>query len=103
MFLEKRLGIAKTVIRSALRDVQINQNNDAPPLEDRRGKHEPKHKINHKIVHEHVEKYKPSIPHDRREHAPLRSRQKRRRRDVYFSYLPQNTEGRTARNNMAMT
>ena len=60
------------IIRSALRDVQINQNNDAPPLEDRRGKHEPKHKISHKLVHEHVEKYKPSISHYRREHAPLR-------------------------------
>ena len=60
------------IIRSALRNVQINQNIDVAALEDRRGKHEPKHKINHQFVHEHVEKYKPSISHYRREHAPLR-------------------------------
>ena len=31
------------IIYSALRDVQMNQNNDASILEDRRGKHEPEH------------------------------------------------------------
>ena len=53
----------------SLRDVQINPDKDAPQLEDRWGIPEPKHKISHKIVHEHVEKYKPSILHYRREHA----------------------------------
>ena len=32
------------IIYSALRDVQMNQNNDASILEDRRGKHESEHK-----------------------------------------------------------
>ena len=32
------------IMYSALRDVQMNQNNDASILEDRRGKHEPEPK-----------------------------------------------------------
>ena len=32
------------IMHSALRDVQMNQNNDASILEDRRGKHKPEHK-----------------------------------------------------------
>lgn len=37
-----------------------------------RGKHDPKHKINHELVREHIETFKPCIPHYRREHAPNR-------------------------------
>ena len=32
------------IMHSALRDIQMNQNNDVPILEDRRSKHEPEHK-----------------------------------------------------------
>lgn len=60
------------LIRSAFKDVGVNENNVIDvPLVDNRGRHSPWHKIDHSIIHEHIEKYKPSISHYRREHAPF--------------------------------
>ncbi|RUS71130.1 hypothetical protein EGW08_021109 [Elysia chlorotica] len=41
-------------------------------VKDNRGSRRPVHKIDHNIIHDDIEQYQPSIPHYRREHAPLR-------------------------------
>ena len=45
------------------------------PLPERRGKHKPKHAIDDAVlstIDDHIESYRPSVSHYRREHAPLR-------------------------------